>query len=159
MKIATLGIITRGNKVLLGLKQGSSEIGGGTLNGPGGKLEKGETLVECIIRETEEEVGIMLDPAKLEKTAIITFYVGGIPDFKVHIFRTSNFTGLPRETKNMIPAWYTIDELPVDRMLESDRAWFPRAIRGEKFRADVYYRERAKGFIKIAFFPFLSFVA
>ena len=39
MKIATLGIITRGNQVLLGLKQGGSEIGDGTLNGPGGKHE------------------------------------------------------------------------------------------------------------------------
>lgn len=59
----------------------------------------------------------------------------------------------------MVPAWYDIDALPVDRMLESDRAWFPSAIRGDKFRANVYYRERAKGFIKIVFLPFISSVS
>ena len=45
MKIATFGIITRDNKVLLGLKDMGSEIGGGKLNGPGGKQEAGETLL------------------------------------------------------------------------------------------------------------------
>jgi len=159
MKMATLGIITRGNRVLLGLKRGGSEIGDGTLNGPGGKVEVGETIKQCLVRETREEVGITLDPRKLEKVAVITFHAGGVPDFKVHVYRTSSFSGIPLETESMVPAWYDINALPVDRMLESDRAWFPKVIRGEKFRANVYYRERAKGFLKIVFLPFLPFVA
>ena len=154
MKIATLGIITRGNQVLLGRKQGDSEIGEGTLNGPGGKQEPGESLVECLVRETEEEVGIVLDPTKVEKVAVITFYAGGIPDFEVHIFRTSDFSGEPRETKSMVPAWYDIKNLPLESMHDSDRAWFPQVVRGRKFHANVYYQERAKGFMKIDFLPF-----
>jgi len=54
----------------------------------------------------------------------------------------------------MVPDWYDIEKLPVDRMLESDRAWFPKLVHGETFRANVYYRERAKGFLGIKFFPF-----
>lgn len=160
MKIATLAIITRGNQVLLGRKQGGSEIGEGTLNGPGGKQEPGETILQCLVREVKEEVGIILNPEKVEKCAILTFYAGGVKDFKVHVFRASVFTGEPRETESMVPAWYDIDDLSSkkvrDRMLESDRAWFLQAVEGEKFCANVYYLERAKGFIKIEFLPFAA---
>lgn len=154
MKIATLGIITQENQVLLGLKRGGSEIGEGTLNGPGGKQESGETILECLVREVEEEVGIILDPAKAEKVAVITFYTAGVPDFEVHVYRTSHFTGEPRETESMIPMWCNVDTLPIHRMLESDRDWFPLVIKGEKFCANVYYQERAKGFLEIKFLPF-----
>lgn len=158
MKIATLGIITRGNKLLLGLKQGGSEIGDGLLNAPGGKFEpkKDTTILKCLLRGVEEEVGIVLDQAKVEKTAVITFYAGGVPDFEVHIFRSNIFTGEPHETTSMIPDWYDIDDLPFDDMHDSDHTWFPQAVRGRKFHANVYYRERAKGFINIEFLPFVE---
>lgn len=156
MKIASLAIITRDRKVLLGLKRGGSEIGDGTLNGPGGKQDPGETILGCLVRETNEEVGILLDPAKAEKTAIITFHAGGIPRFEVHIYRADTFTGEPKETPSMIPDWYDIEDLPLDRMLESDRAWFPQVIRGEKFRANVYYADGTKDFKRIEFLPFVD---
>lgn len=159
MKKATLAIITRGSKVLLGLKRGGSEIGDGTLNGPGGKQEPGETLIECLVRETWEEVGITLDPTQVEKCAIITFFAGGEPSFKVHIYRTSTFTGEPCTTESMIPEWYEIGDIPElakTRMLESDRTWFPQLIAGEKFNANVYYQEKAKGFLRIEFIPFVD---
>jgi len=156
MKIASLAIITRGDKVLLGLKRGGSEIGDGTLNGPGGKAEPGESVLECLVRETEEEVGIVLDPAKAEKTAIITFHAGGVPRFEVHIYRADVFTGEPTETSSMVPGWYDIEDLPLDRMLESDRAWFPQVIRGEKFRANVFYADGTKDFERIEFLSFVD---
>lgn len=84
MKIGTLAIITRGNKVLLGLKQGGSKIGEGTLNGPGGKFdpEKDKTNLDCVIRETEEEVGIVLNPAKLKRLLSSLFTSVACQDLK-----------------------------------------------------------------------------
>lgn len=154
MKIATLAIIIRDNKVLLGLKQGNPEIGEGLLNGPGGKLEEGETILECLAREVEEEVGIKIDTTKAEKVATITFYTGDMPKFEVHTYRADSFSGEPQTTESMIPGWYGINELPVHRMHDSDHMWFPRLIRGEKFNANVYYGDIAKDFIKIDFLPF-----
>jgi 8-oxo-dGTP diphosphatase len=154
MKIATLGIITRDGKVLLGLKQGNPEIGEGTLNGPGGKLEPGETILECLVRETEEEVGVRVNPERAEKVAVITFHAGDVPTFEVHIYRAGDFLGEPRETESMVPGWYDIESLPLERMLESDKMWFPQAIRGDKFHANVYYKNGVKDFDRIEFLPF-----
>lgn len=150
MKIATLAIILRGDEVLLGYKK-SGEIGTATINGPGGKCEAGETPQDCVIRETREEVGIELDPTALVEVAVITFFAGGIPDFRVHVFRTRVFAGEPVETESMIPGWYPEAQLPLNRMLESDREWFARTVSGPYFEANVYYRERARDFERITF--------
>ncbi len=154
MKIATLALITRNkNQVLLGCKK-KGEIGTNTLNGPGGKVEIGESLTECLLRETQEELNITLNPDHLEKMGVITFFHEQKPDFEVHIFHTEYFLGTPQETKDMIPNWYDIDNLPFDKMLESDRVWFSKMVNGEKFNAHVYYHQRAKNFDRIEFLPY-----
>ncbi|MEK7176762.1 MAG: 8-oxo-dGTP diphosphatase [Patescibacteria group bacterium] len=152
MKIATLAIIVKGNKVLLGYKK-KGEIGTNTLNGPGGKCEPNESPINCLIRETKEELDITLDAKYLEKISVITFFFAGVASFEVHVFRTDRFEGTPKETADMIPDWYDVNNLPLDKMLESDREWFSKAIRGEKFNANVYYRARASNFEKIEFLP------
>ena len=152
MKIATLAIIVQNGKVLLGHKK-KGEIGTNTLNGPGGKCEPGESLIECVVRETREEVRIELDPTDITETALITFYTGSVPDFEMHVFFTNHFSGTPQETDDMIPGWYDLNNRPLERMLEADRTWFERVARGERLRANAYYRERAKDFERIEFLP------
>lgn len=154
MKVATLAIITKDDQILLGRKQGKPEIGEGTLNGPGGKQEPDESITECLIREVREELDIELRETDIEKLAVITFHAGGVPDFEVHVYRASDFTGEPRETESMVPEWHPVDAIPYERMLESDRAWFPLVVAGKKFNANVRYQERAKGFLGIDFLPF-----
>src|SRR4051812_41669810 len=102
MKIATLAIIVKDGNVLLGWKK-KGEIGTKTLNGPGGKCEEGETIVECLVRETKEELDIELTPEALDEIAVITFFAAGEPSFKVHVFRTETFSGEPKETADMVP--------------------------------------------------------
>jgi len=41
---------------------------------PGGHLEKGETLIECLKREVKEETGIILDISNIEPFFIIRHY-------------------------------------------------------------------------------------
>jgi 8-oxo-dGTP diphosphatase len=153
MKTATLGIVLQDGQILLGEKK-RGEIGTGVLSGPGGKLDPGETLEECMVRETREELEIELDPASLELAAIIDFHAAGEIDFRVYVYRARILSGEIHETADMIPGWYPLDEATFARTYESDRHWLPRAARGEKFRANVYYRDRARDFDHIEFLPF-----
>lgn len=153
MKIATLGIVLNDTgHILLGEKK-KGEIGTGVLSGPGGKLDPGETLETCLIRETREELEIELDPVSLDQVALIDFYVGGEVDFRVYVYRARILHGALRETADMIPAWYPLTDATFARTYESDRHWLPQAARGERFRANVFYRDRARDFDRIEFFP------
>lgn len=153
MKTATLGVILDGDRLLLGEKK-KGEIGTGVLSGPGGKQDPGETLPECLLRETREELRLELDPHSLEYVARIDFYHGDHAAFRVHVYRAQILSGVIKETADMIPAWYSLSDLPFDRMYESDRYWLPKAARGEKFFANVYYRSQAKEFDRIEFLPY-----
>jgi 8-oxo-dGTP pyrophosphatase MutT (NUDIX family) len=153
MKIATLGLIIKDGSVLLGEKK-KGKFAAGTLNGPGGKVEGSETLLECLVRETKEEWDIDLVEEDVEKVARILFHFGGTPDFEVHVFRAGRFTGELHETDEArCPEWFSIDALPVERMLESDREWLSKASRGERFCANAYYTDQANGFERIDFLP------
>jgi len=49
---ATLTFVTEGSRLLLIRKKRG--LGAGKINGPGGRLEQGETPLACAIREVEE---------------------------------------------------------------------------------------------------------
>ncbi len=64
-KIVGVGVgvlIVKDNKVLLGKRKG--EFGKGSWTCPGGKLEFGEKLGDCVKRETKEETGLDVEMAK-----------------------------------------------------------------------------------------------
>jgi ADP-ribose pyrophosphatase YjhB (NUDIX family) len=152
--IATLGIITRRkDEVLLGIRKDDKD----KLSAPGGEIAPGESLPECLTRWTRRNVGIELNPEKLQKVAaIITFYAGGAPDLEVHVYRTSDFFGVPHETESMVPHWYNIDEARkiVIRDSGPSCAWLSQLLCGGEFRADVYHRERTEeSFIRTEFSP------
>lgn len=153
MKIATLGIVLKDGKILLGEKK-KGEIGTGVLSGPGGKLDPDETLEECLVRETREELEIELDPASLELAARIDFCAAGEIDFRVYVYRAKILSGEIHETADMIPGWYPLDDSTFSRTYEADRHWLPQAAKGERFNANVYYRNRARDFDGIEFLPF-----
>lgn len=129
--VANLVFLVQGEKVLLIHKK--TGLGAGKINGPGGKLELGETAYEAAMREVEEELHI--SPTSLEEMGELHFdFVDGL---KLHctVFRGSEFTGTPTETREAKPEWFLIDEIPYDRMWADDRYWLPQMLSGQHFRA------------------------
>ncbi|MGE9267316.1 MAG: 8-oxo-dGTP diphosphatase [Verrucomicrobiales bacterium] len=134
---ATLVFVREGSRVLLIEKLRG--IGKGKINGPGGKIDPGETPLECAIRETQEELHIT--PTGLEKMGELWFAMLDLPDIHCHVYLADGFEGEPTATEEAIPFWCEIAEIPFARMWEDDRHWLPRMLVGEKFDARFLFSE------------------
>ena len=141
-------IVKEGRELLMALKQEGR--GAGNLNAPGGKLEEGESLENSVAREVMEEFAVRVDPSKLEKVAIIHFYFGETPGPEVHVFLTGEWSGQPRESKEMgNPTWYEISDLPWDKMWLADRDWMPVVFSGEKIHWSIQYSANFNSVLRI----------
>lgn len=101
-------------------------LGAGKINGPGGKIDPGETPVDCAIRETEEELGVTaLDPVKHGE--LWFQFVDGLA-LHVDVFRATKWEGNPVETAEAIPLWTPLNALPFEEMWADDRFWLAEVI-------------------------------
>lgn len=128
MQEATLCFVLEDGEVLLIEKRRG--LGEGWYNGPGGKLEDGETPRECAIRETREEVGIEVDADALEKAGELTFTLDGEIHTFCHVFRADSFEGEPTASPEARPEWVALEDVPYDRMWEDDHLWLPGVLEG-----------------------------
>jgi 8-oxo-dGTP diphosphatase / 2-hydroxy-dATP diphosphatase len=134
--LLTLVIVHQNDRVLLGMKKRG--FGAGKINGFGGKLEPGESLIECAVRELKEESGLIAEDT--EEAGRLVFKFNGYPEIMdVHIFKVRRFSGLPCETAEMAPAWYNIKEIPFGQMWPDDKFWFPYFLAGKNFKGYFLY--------------------
>lgn len=63
-------LLTRGDQVLMALRQGTG-FADGLWNLPSGKVEPGESAVAAVIREAREEIGIRLSADQLSLAATV----------------------------------------------------------------------------------------
>ena len=118
---ATIVFIVKDGQILLIEKKRG--LGAGKINGPGGKIETGETPLEGAIRETQEE--LLITPHAPRKLGELRFSMSHCPDILCHVYRADDFTGTPTETEEAVPVWTALDAIPYDRMWEDDRHWLP----------------------------------
>ena len=60
-------------------------------------------------------------------------------DLIVHIFCCTKFTGIPQETDKMRPKWFSIYNVPYEKMYPHSKSWIPYLIEHERFQGRVYY--------------------
>ena len=128
---ATLVFVLRDDEILLINKK--TGLGKGKVNGPGGKIEPGETPEQGAVRECHEELGITVQ--NLEYCGQHRFqFVDGY-SIQVWVYRTRDFSGSPVETREARPLWVPVVEIPYEQMWEDDRHWLPMVIAGQRFQA------------------------
>ena len=127
---ANLCFITRDGEVLLIRKKRG--LGAGKINGPGGRLEPGETAEASAIRETQEEIGVT--PTDLEAIGELHFHF--LDGYKLHVavFIASGCEGILCETDEATPLWVRLDEIPFREMWEDDPHWLPLLLNRKRFR-------------------------
>lgn len=125
---ATLCFVVRADRVLLIHKKRG--IGAGKINGPGGRIEPGETPEACAVREVQEEVGVT--PTGLVDCGELRFqFTDGL---RIHgyVFRASGCHGEPQETPEAKPFWTSVDAIPYERMWADDVLWIPHMLAGRR---------------------------
>lgn len=136
-QIETLLIIHQHSKILLGLKNPRKKFGG-KWNGWGGKVEKNESIENCIIREISEEAGIQINKPKKIGEILFKFEIQE-PDHEVHIFVTDNYKGNLTYSEDFIEyKWFKFQELP-ENMMPADKKWLPFLFQNKKFKGEVYF--------------------
>lgn len=123
---ATLLFVERGDELLLIRKKRG--LGAGLVNGPGGKIDPGETPVQAAVREVIEEVAVT--PRDPRWVGQLRFqFVDGLR-LQVEVFRSSSFTGTPTESPEALPFWCHRDALPYEEMWADDAIWMPQMLAG-----------------------------
>lgn len=108
-------------------------FGVGRWNGFGGKLHDEETIEVAAMRELKEET--CLEAQEMSKRGILNFkFEDDSSLLEVHIYSIDKFDGIPKETEEMRPQWFRVDEIPFDNMWSDDIFWMPLFLAGKKFK-------------------------
>jgi len=127
---ATLVFVIRDGKILLIDKK--TGLGKGKVNGPGGKVEQGESPEACAVRECQEELDITVSGLQYCGEHRFQFVDG----YSIHVwvYRTENFEGVPTESIEARPLWVSLDKIPYEQMWEDDSIWIPHMLKGDQFQ-------------------------
>ncbi len=141
MRQVTLCLLLTEDKILLAMKKRG--FGEGKWNGVGGKVQNGESIEEAALREMEEEISVRAKSRQLDKIGSIKFFFEKKPDWnqEMHVFIIREWEGEPQESEEMMPQWFGHQEIPFKDMWVDDQYWMPRALSGERFEAEFYFKE------------------
>ena len=129
-QLANLCFIVKDGRVLLIRKKRG--LGAGKINGPGGKLEPGETALAAAIREVQEEIGVT--PLAIEDRGVLHFQFADGYSLECAVFLAIDLDGEPVETIEAAPFWVKVEAVPYDEMWADDRHWLPEVLAGKSFR-------------------------
>lgn len=128
---ATLCFVIEAKRILLIRKKRG--LGAGKINGPGGRIEPGETALAAAIRETQEELGVT--PLNPELRGELQFQFRDGYSLRCGVFLARQHSGEAIETEEATPLWTPLDSIPYHEMWEDDRHWLPLLLAGELFVA------------------------
>ncbi|MFD3444161.1 8-oxo-dGTP diphosphatase [Microbacteriaceae bacterium 4G12] len=127
------------DEVLLGRKK--KGLGLGKYVAPGGKVEPGEGIPDAMAREVLEEVGLAVEVADLSARGVLTYLFPHRPAWSQQssVFVTRRWAGVERESDELAPEWFAIDEIPLGSMWDDAKHWLPAALAGEYVEASFSF--------------------
>lgn len=123
---AVLVFLRDGDKLLLIHKKRG--LGTGKVNGPGGRLEPGETWEAAALRETQEETGIT--PETLVGAAHLRFQFTDGYSLDVGVFTATGWKGNLTACDETDPFWLEAARLPWGTMWADDSLWLRPVLEG-----------------------------
>jgi len=130
-------IINKEGQVLLQKK--ARGFGKGKWNGPGGKIEPGETAEQSAIREVKEETGIKMKSLVKQAELEFIFPHDESNNNYVHVFICKDYEGKAENKGEGELKWFKFNEIPYEKMWDDDRYWLPRLLAGEKIKMRFYF--------------------
>jgi 8-oxo-dGTP diphosphatase len=136
-EFATLLFVVRdGNILLIRKKRG---LGAGKINGPGGRIEPGETSLDAAVRETREELGIEALSPELRAELHFQFVDGH--SLHCSVFVAADLVGEPIETSEAVPLWTPLSAIPYEEMWADDTLWLPEVLAGGKVQGFFHFED------------------
>jgi len=128
LRAAEVLVVQSQSVLLIRKKRG---LGAGKINGPGGRLEAGETVEACAIREVQEELRVTPLCVEWSGEHRIQFLDG----LSIHldVFRADAVQGTPTETDEALPLWFPLDRIPYEEMWADTRVWLPWLLARKRF--------------------------
>jgi 8-oxo-dGTP diphosphatase len=126
MTEVAVGILRKNGKILIcqRKKGGRYEL---KWEFPGGKLEKGETIEQCLRRELREELTIEIHTIEDIQTQSAYYADGGM--FNVAYCSISGIEGEPQNNVFEQIRWVTVDELENLDLLDGNRIFIKNLIK------------------------------
>ena len=124
----TAGILSHGDRILV-CQRARASLHGGKWEFPGGKVELGETLEECLRRELEEELGIRTEIGR--RLWAGNHRYPGRDRIELTFFEVKTYAGTLTNQVFEEIRWVRIADLGEIDFLEADREFVDRLVGGE----------------------------
>jgi 8-oxo-dGTP diphosphatase len=151
MKLATLCYVKQNNHTLmLHRVKHANDIHEGKWNGLGGKLEPGESPEQCVIREVQEESGLLIQRPRYHGLLIFSDFKDD--DWYVWVFSATEFSGALIDSTEGNLKWIPDAELTSLPLWPSDHIFLPWLAQDKIFSARFQYHGEALGKYEVVFY-------
>ena len=143
IELTNMCMLTRADgKVLV---QNRRDPNWGGLTFPGGHVEPGESLVDSVIREMQEETGLTVRNPRLVGTKSWMMNDGG--RYLVLLYTATEFEGELHSSDEGDIAWMTLDEMKAGKMVDGMELYFRVYL--DRDVNEIWYEHDGKSWIEM----------
>lgn len=141
--LSTLVYVVKDNDVLMVHRvKKKNDIHIDKYNGLGGKIENGETPLECAIREVKEESQLEITDIKFKGNMYFPKFDKDLNDWQVYLYRVDGFKGeLMKNSPEGELIWVNRGKLLELNLWEGDKIFIPHVFSDEIIDARFTYKE------------------